>query len=75
MLPGVIRSAGLAALAVTLSATADAAEIAGKRPVVEDGDTLVLAGARIDLHGVDAPELDQVCRHATGDWACGASAR
>ena len=75
MLRRAVRAALLAGLVVTLSAAQGTAEIAGKRPVVEDGDTLVLAGARIDLHGVDAPEIDQVCRHATGDWACGASAR
>ena len=63
-------------LALLLLASQPAfAEIAGKRPVVEDGDTLILAGARIDLHGLDAPELDQVCRGAEGAWACGQEAR
>lgn len=64
----------VAALLLLPSALA-AAEIAGKRPVVEDGDTLILAGTRIELHGLDAPEIGQTCRQAGGDWACGAAAR
>lgn len=37
-----------------------------------DGDTLVLEGARIRLHGIDAPELRQRCEADDGTfWPCG----
>jgi endonuclease YncB( thermonuclease family) len=39
---------------------------------VNDGDTLSIAGERIRLFGIDAPELDQSCeRRNAGRWACG----
>lgn len=39
--------------------------------VVSDGDTLRVAGTKVRLFGIDAPEKSQSC----GDWACGAAAR
>ncbi|NAZ35269.1 thermonuclease family protein [Rubellimicrobium sp. CFH 75288] len=40
---------------------------------VMDGDTVELAGQRVRLHGVDAPEAGQTCEDATGrPWDCGA---
>ena len=51
------------------------APLAG-HPRVVDGDSLELAGRRIRLFGIDAPELHQHCR--TGDdrtYDCGAAAR
>lgn len=42
---------------------------------VVDGDTLDIAGQRIRLDGLDAPEHDQTCTAADGgNWACGAAA-
>lgn len=42
------------------------------RAVVVDGDTLDLAGQRVRLFGIDAPEMRQGCTDATGKaWACG----
>ena len=38
---------------------------------VIDGDTIDVAGQRIRLYGIDAPELAQNCIHATGEWDCG----
>ncbi|MBS0126587.1 thermonuclease family protein [Thetidibacter halocola] len=41
---------------------------------VKDGDTLEVAGRSVRLHGIDAPESDQMCG-AGGNgplWACGA---
>jgi endonuclease YncB( thermonuclease family) len=46
------------------------------RAQVTDGDTLRLAGQRVRLTGLDAPELDQTCVGADGrEWSCGAAAR
>ena len=40
-----------------------------------DGDTIDIAGARIRLKGIDAPELDQTCTDPKGEaWACGKAA-
>jgi endonuclease YncB( thermonuclease family) len=40
-----------------------------------DGDSLVLNGAEVRLHGIDAPELDQTCGSAEGSYPCGRQAR
>ncbi len=43
---------------------------------VIDGDTLVVAGKRVRLFGIDAPELQQRCgRSRFGQWSCGVSAK
>lgn len=43
--------------------------------IVADGDTLTIAGTRIRLIDIDAPELDQMCLDAQGrDWPCGRQA-
>jgi endonuclease YncB( thermonuclease family) len=42
---------------------------------VSDGDSLVLAGERIRLWGIDAPELNQVCRRQGTEYRCGEAAR
>ena len=65
-------------LAITLVFTtipaAARAQIAGQADVI-DGDTLVVAGKRIRLSGIDAPESDQTCRTSGGrSYRCGASA-
>jgi endonuclease YncB( thermonuclease family) len=39
-----------------------------------DGDTLELAGERIRLWGIDAPERSQTCRLAAQAWRCGQDA-
>lgn len=39
---------------------------------VIDGDSFEVAGTKIRLHGIDAPENDQICQTEQGaDWACG----
>ncbi|MFD3190588.1 thermonuclease family protein [Sedimentitalea sp. HM32M-2] len=39
---------------------------------VIDADTWDVGGQRVRLFGIDAPELDQTCRRASGEvWACG----
>lgn len=43
---------------------------------VHDGDTVTVAGVKIRLFGVDAPEMDQSCEMPDGsDWACGVWSR
>ena len=43
---------------------------------VIDGDTLVLHGETIRLHGIDAPELAQSCKSSSGKtFRCGRDAR
>jgi endonuclease YncB( thermonuclease family) len=48
--------------------------IAGKVRVI-DGDTIDIAGSRIRLQGIDAPETDQTCTDAGNrTWPCGRAA-
>ena len=50
------------------------ADITGK-PRVIDGDTIEIAGERIRLHGIDAPESKQTCTDKDGkEWRCGQDA-
>lgn len=63
-----MRWAPLLSLALALAPAADA----WGQVTVTDGDSLVLSGKRIRLHGIDAPELRQSC--ADG-WPAGALAR
>ncbi len=49
------------------------AEITGK-PRIIDGDTIEIAGQRIRLHGIDAPEAGQSCLAEGARWACGQNA-
>ena len=44
-------------------------------PEVVDGDTLVLQGARLQLVGIDAPELEQICVLRRKSYDCGDIAR
>ena len=42
---------------------------------VIDGDTLIVKGERVRLHGIDAPEREQVCLNANGaPYSCGQAA-
>lgn len=43
--------------------------------VAIDGDTLDMAGERIRLFGIDAPEGAQTCNRKGANWACGSDAK
>jgi len=60
------------ALALTpLSASAQDISGSGR---AKDGDSLDMAGIAVRLHGIDAPELDQICSRRGQSWACGKEA-
>ena len=53
---------------------AKAGPLTGVATIV-DGDTIKIAGQRIRLHGIDAPESGQTCEDArAGTYPCGLSA-
>ena len=48
----------------------------GAAIIVRDGDTLTIEKQDYRLHGIDAPEFNQMCKTAEGsDWPCGKLAR
>jgi len=50
------------------------ADVTGPARIV-DGDTIEIAGERIRLHGIDAPEAKQTCANNNGKkWRCGQDA-
>lgn len=61
-------------VALALALPVHATEIAGRARAV-DGDTLDVAGQKVRLFGVDAPELDQSCARGGRRWACGQAAK
>ncbi|NQV20113.1 MAG: thermonuclease family protein [Rhodospirillales bacterium] len=64
----------LAAVFLTLPSLA-LADATGSARVI-DGDTIVITGERIRLHGIDAPELKQTCKTRKGkEQLCGQLAK
>lgn len=59
-------------MGVLLAGAATAQAVRGV-PTITDGDTLKLAGKAIRLHGIDAPEGNQHCVRADGEYLCGRS--
>ena len=62
-----------ALLVLALSASSEAATVEGTARVI-DGDSLVIAGQEIRLHGIDAPEAAQLCERDGLAWSCGREA-
>ncbi len=62
-----------AAACLGMSVTPALADVAGVAVII-DGDTIDIAGERIRLHGIDAPESRQSCSVNGSDWRCGESA-
>lgn len=58
-------------LFLSLPFTAMARDIAGAARVI-DGDTLHIQDVRIRLHGIDAPEMGQICKNTREQLDCGA---
>lgn len=60
--------------APALATSSDSTVLSGVATVV-DGDTLDIAGERVRLEAIDAPEADQTCGAGpSGTWACGRAA-
>ncbi len=57
--------------ALALLPTLAPADVAGPAKVI-DGDTIQVAGERIRLHGIDAPEGRRTCSRDSVTWLCGA---
>jgi endonuclease YncB( thermonuclease family) len=69
--------AGIAsAITVAAPAILHAAETLSGAATVIDGDTIDIAGTRVRLEGIDAPEAGQTCGGKWfGTWDCGTAAR
>ena len=69
-----LTAIGLAIILGVISRPATAADVVGKGSAI-DGDTIVVAGERFNLEGIDAPEMGQMCQWPSGEIACGNIAR
>tara|TARA_B110000438_G_scaffold244129_1_gene244466 strand:- start:205 stop:672 length:468 start_codon:yes stop_codon:yes gene_type:complete len=65
--------AALLLIALPAFAASEVASISGT-PRIVDGDSLVIDGTRIRLHGIDTPEVRQTCQRGGVDWLCGQEA-
>src|SRR5690349_499698 len=71
MFPVLATAAVATAAALLATATAARADIVGNAEVV-DSSTIEIAGRRIRLYGIDAPDPQQRCDGLDGrNWACG----
>ena len=63
----------LLAILLCLISSAPVADITGSTYVI-DGDTIDISDVRIRLSGIDALEIDQICRTNGLIWHCGVEA-
>ncbi len=61
------------ALLIALLPAVALADMTGQASVI-DGDTIDIHGQQIRLHGIDAPEIGQVCSLKGEPWPCGRAA-
>ena len=66
-------ASGVAVVRDALGEQVGDATLSGPARII-DGDTLEVRGARVRLHGIDAPERTQRCRTAGRVWSCGREA-
>lgn len=71
----ILAAAALVGGLFAVAALMEPAEHASSSVRVIDGDTLAVAGRRIRLKGMDAPELGQTCARGSVTIRCGEEAR
>lgn len=65
-----------AALALVAASPVGAhAQVISGSATAADGDSLIVAGQKVRLFGIDAPELNQTCQRDGETWACGQAAK
>jgi endonuclease YncB( thermonuclease family) len=70
-----IKTIAIAIVVYLICSLARATDLSGV-PRIVDGDTLAIGATKVRLHGIDAPETDQICLNANGaPWTCGIDAR
>jgi endonuclease YncB( thermonuclease family) len=74
LMVAVVAALGAPALARRIAVIPPDGIVSGAARIV-DGDTIDIAGTRIRLEGIDAPEAGQTCQTARGEtWECGTEA-
>ncbi len=69
-----MRALLFSALFLMVAGAAIAGVFKGQARVI-DGDEIELAGKRVRLYGIEAPELGQTCWYRNKEFPCGHSAR
>ena len=72
--PTMSQMTGVLTTGSTSAPVAPPAAFEGRATAVT-GSTLKLQGATIVLEGIEAPEMEQICRKPGGSWRCGEAAK